>query len=248
MSVDIKIQNKCDHYINWESLSFNSDQRSIYVSYLIAAAASVSLRINNVIIPSTEYVVSKGAIDPITNTAFFLYTSWKNRLWQPLVEVRYATIARYCPKCLNVSTIDDWSYEASGDVRVCEKEYLLVQNVEKYIITQVSSNPFHKWMGTSLHSMIGSKVIDQESTVRSITEQISGALDKLRSIQDQLQGTSRKIDPGEILDKVLGIEVTQTADPTMYEAVVSFTAKSGSSLKYTQFIELSPFRERRVYV
>lgn len=245
MSQDIKIQNKCDHRINWESLNFESDRMTIYPTYPVASVVSMSLRINNVLMPQTSYIIYRRPNVYGLSLGWTIQMNQKNKLYEPLVEAQYYTFSNYCPKCQDVKTIDDIIYKQDGDFLMAEKEYLLVQNVEKYIVTAMESNVFHDWVGTNLHKLVGKKIFDIELLNKEIVNEISTALDKLKSIQTKLSATAAIIDPGELLDKVISIVTEKTDDPTLVLVTVSFTAKSGKPIEYSQFLELAELRERR---
>jgi len=150
MSIDIKIQNRCDHYINWERIKLESDLKTINVRHPVAAVSSVVLRINNQVIPEDQYDVLSRPEFLIETPPFYLYMKKKVRVYQPIVEVKYTTMSTYCPKCVGMKVIDDLIYKPNGDMQTIEKEFLLIQQVEKYIVTKVTSNIFHSWVGTSL--------------------------------------------------------------------------------------------------
>lgn len=245
MSLDIKIQNKCDHYINWERVTLRDDRRSIYVSYPIASAASLSLRINNVIIPRTEYSIATKSEKLTVESFFYIFMRKKIKLNDPIVEVRYVTSQTYCPKCLSVRILDDINYTEKGDFQTINKEFLLVQQVEKYIVTKLGSNIFHDWMGTGLHNLIGSAIKDKELIRSRIVEQVNGGIEKLKTVQRQLQGAGRNLDAGELFGQIISIDVEDTEDPTIVLVTVAFTAQSGRTVEFSQFIELTEFRERR---
>jgi hypothetical protein len=170
----------------------------------------------------------------------------KNKVkhWEPLVEVNYVTFSNYCPKCLGIKTVDDLVYTAAGDMNVARREYLLVQRVEKIIVTKINSNPFHDWYGTGLHSLVSSKAIDIGFLKTKIIEQISSAIEKLKSVQRQLIASNRKVDPGELFGQLLGIDVTQADDPTVILVTVTFTSQNDTTLEFSQLIDLSTARER----
>ena len=248
MSSDIKIQNKCDHLINWEKATLYRDKRSIEVSYRIAAVASLNLRINNVVISSEDYDVVPKSTIKVVEPYFYILMKEKIRHYDPLIEAKYTTFLDYCPKCEGVRVVDDSVYTQSGDFKMIENEFLLVQNVEKYIITKLGSNVFHDWIGTNLHSLVGSKVMDLDALRTRVIDQVNGAIEKFRRVQKQLQGTNRLLTPGELFGELISVLVEQTDDPTMILVTVVFTAQSGRTLEFSQFLELSELRRRRALV
>jgi hypothetical protein len=248
MSYDPKLQNPCDHRINWESYPLEDDLRTVILGYPVAAVKSFSLRINNVVIDPNLYNVhtTRKPLSLVLTTSVFMDNKIKD--WQPLIEVSYVTYVGNCPKCLALKTVDDVVYSSAGDFKMANKEYLLVQQVEKAIITKVNSNPFHDWYGTSLHTLIGTKITDLDFIKTKIREQVSGAIEKLKNVQKQLLSSQRKIDPGELFGQLLKIDIAQTDDPTIIMVTVIFTSQSNQTLEFSQLIDLSALRERVAFV
>ncbi len=245
MSEDIKIQNKCDHLINWEAGILRDDRKSIDLKYPIGAVASVVLRIDNVVIDAQDYDVVTREEFRVVEPPFFIRMKSRIDNFEPLIEVLYTTVLKYCPKCNGIRVLDDLVYTASGDFKMVEREFLLIQGVEKYIITRVGSNIFHDWMGTDLHNIIGSKIFDLEILRTRIVGQVHSAIDKLKNVQQQLQATNRKLTDGELFGELISVQVEPTDDPTLVAITVVFTSQSGRTLEFSQFLELSEFRERR---
>jgi len=245
MSYDLKIQNLCDHKINWEKALLGSDYKTISLKYPISASASVSLRINNVVINTDDYTIyylenNESVVEPKT----YIRMKKKIKLYDPFIEVQYVTYIPYCPKCLSVKTIDDIAYSNYGDFITAENELQLVQNVEKYIVTKIESNKFHSWFGTNLHSLLGTKIKDIDDLRASVRDQVNQAIEKLKKIQNQLISSNVKVSNGELFDELISIEVEQTDDPTIVSVIVVFTAKNGQTLEYEQYLQLSVSRER----
>jgi hypothetical protein len=204
------------------------------------------LRINNVVIPSADYEMDFVRERLSLDKKYYLKMDYKVQLNTPLIEAQYNTVAETCPKCLAVKTIDDLVVNTSGDFTVTDKEYLLLQNVEKSIVTRTSSNPFHYWYGTGLHDLIGTKIIDISFLRTKIIDQIVAALDKLQNIQKQMMASRRKIDPGELFGKLLKIDVKQADDPTFVLVVVTFTSQASKQLEYSQYMQLNGDTRERV--
>lgn len=247
MSYDIKLQNKCDHRIQWAQAVLESDSKTIRIPYLISSVASLSVRINNIVKdPSTYsvYTVTRSLSTQQENNVRF-----KNKIkdYQPIIELNFVTLVDYCPKCLAVKTLDDWTYTSSGDVAMVQKEPLLIQQVEKIIVTVIRSDPFQDWYGTGLQDMVGIKIFDFAVVKAKISDHINTAIERLKSIQRQLVASRRKVDPGELFGQVLSLTVERQADPTIVLVTLVFTAQSGRTLEYSQFLELSIPRNRIAY-
>ena len=246
MSYDIKLQNYCDHKILWARAQLETDRKTVYLPYPIASTASLIVRVNGKDTPSSSYVV-KTVRKPlslvlISNIEFYS----KIKHYNPIIELFYVTFPENCPKCLNVKTVDDFSFTGNGDYEVISKELLLLQQVEKVIITKISSNYFHTWYGTDLHSLVGTKINDRVLMNTRIKEQINNAIEKLKSVQDQMQASGRKFDPGELFGKLLNIAIEDTEDPSMVLVTVTFTSKSGSSIEYSQYLSTNTTSRQRL--
>lgn len=245
MSKDFKIQNKCDHKINWVSGTLDSDRRRIDVPFLIASKASVSLRINNVIRPRSDYKIV--ADQSVPDDVKPLYILMKNKIKhnEPLIEVQYVTFLDRCPKCVGTRFVDDIAYTNGGDISLVNDEFLLLQTVEKYIVTNLRSNRFHQWMGTNLHKFIGQKIIDVEQFRTRIVDDITLSIEKLKDVQNQYISTGRPVSAGELFGTLISIDLVQEfEDLSIISVKVTFTAQSGKRLNYTQLLELSELRQR----
>lgn len=244
MSYDLQIQNKCDHLINWERTVLESDRYSFYLTYPVASTASLNVRINNVLVPQNSYsVVVRRQV--LSVQAFSAVTmSSKIKLYQPLIEAQYTTYSSTCPKCLSVKTVDDFLVTSSGDYQTVEKEILLLQDLEKCIVTQLSSNPFHDWYGTGLQSLIGTKITDFQFIESRIVEEVNSAIEKLKNVQRDLVSSRRSVSPGELYGQTLDITVERATDPTLVFVTISFTSQSNQQLEYSQAVQLSTPRER----
>jgi hypothetical protein len=239
MSYDIKLQNFCDHKILWARAQVEPDRKTVYLPYPLASAASLRVRINGELISNTSFTIKSVRQNlslVVITTIEFLN---KIKHYDPIVEFFYSTIPDTCPKCLNVKTVDDFTINGHGDIEMVSKELLLLQDVEKVIATKLSSNAFHSWYGTELHSLIGTKISDRELLFNRVREQISTAIDKLRTTQKQMLASGRKFDPGELFGKLLKIDVENTDDPSMILVTVSFTSQSNTPIEYSQYLSMN---------
>ena len=245
MSVDIKIQNLCDHVINWEQGTLQSDCKSIRFTRPIASTASLTVRMNNVVLSSSSYTVNADESVLSADRPFFVVLNNVTKLFQPLIEAQYVTVQTFCRKCLGTRYVDDFEYINDRDMQTTKDEELLLQNVEKYIVTKLESNPFHSWIGTGLHTLVGTKVLDNGLIVSRMSEQVNGAIDKLKTVQRQLQASGREVSQGELFGDLLSLDVFQQQDPSVFNIVVKFTSQSGKPLQYEQPVDLqSTFRTR----
>jgi len=246
MSIDFRIQNLCDHRILWERVSLGTDGKTLISNYPIAAGSSVSVRINGIELGSGQFFILIKPNQFISSIKErYVYLSRRNRDYLPLIELNYVTNKENCPKCYGGTALDDIKYDNNGDITTAKDELLLLQTVEKYIVTRVSSNSFHKWMGTSLHDLLSSKILDIDTIRLEVINQINLAISKLKQMQTQHINTGRQLSSGELFGDLIGVELERAEeDPTLIKVFVRFTARSGKSLQYEQLLEFAQTRER----
>jgi hypothetical protein len=213
-----------------------SDRRSLRTSQPIAAS-NVEVFASNDKIPSSNYSL---IFDPETINVQQPRMISLNQKWDSLedyFEVNYNTLSNTCPKCVGLKTLDDISYDVKGNLYTLRNENLLLQNLEKFTITRVRSNPFHTFIGTGLVQMLGTKFTDSAYMSTKITQEISTSLSVLKDLQDQYQFSGRTMTAGESLDTVDNVQIsTDQNDPTILRADVTASAKSGKPVSYTQFL------------
>jgi hypothetical protein len=244
MSQDFKIQNICDHKIIREEALLSFNRKDITVGLPIVSTNDISLYISGNLVPKENYTIQNLETAQDEYPRRVLRMRKRIKVAFPIVEVSYVTVAERCPKCLGVRVIDDYKLSHEGDIALVKDEAYLVQQVEKYIVTRLGSNKFHSWMGTTLQSLIGTKVTDIDLLRSRITDQVNSAISKLVDVQSQLIASGRKLTLGEIYGTTQSLVVQPTDDPTMFEVILSFTARSGKTIEYSQFLELDQFRKR----
>lgn len=238
MSFDLKIQTVCDHKVYLEPVTLASDLRSLNVTKPLAAS-KVAIYASNDLVPASSYIIK---VDPTTVSTkqrmIYLNKKWKSP--EDYFEVTYYTISTYCPKCAGLNIINDIQYNVKGDYLLIRNENLLLQNLEKFTVTEIQSNPFHTFIGTALVKLLGSRVTDTAYITAKITQQIAGTLDSLKSLQEQYRLTGRLVTDGELLDIVENIVVRfDASDPTILRADITARAVSGKTVEYSQFLQLS---------
>lgn len=153
-------------------------------------------------------------------------------------EVVYNTLKGYCPKCTGLGNLDDISWDVRGQLAQAKNEKLLSQNLEKFTVTELGSNPFHLFVGTSLRSLIGQRVFDFDYLTSRITQEVHTTLAKLKDMQSQYVRTGRPMTTGEQLQSIRNVSVTRdTNDPTILRVSVDVTAMSGQPLNYIQYLK-----------
>ncbi len=240
MSQDYKIQNKCDHLINWEAEVLQSDRRTLYLSYPLGARDSLSIRMNNIVLNKISFY----SVTTLPNVATGIFSKTfirfnnPTKLYNPLIEAKYTTLSTYCPKCAGVNYLDDIIYGPDKDVVMAQDEVLLIQTLEKFIVTEVNSNPYHTWVGTSIGDLVGTKITDISYLKTNIYNNVKKAVDNLKTVQAQYSKSGRVTTLGELFGDLIAIDVTQsTADPSTILVTVKFSAQSGRVLLFEQLVE-----------
>jgi len=240
MSYDLKINTICNHRIYKELITLEDDRRTLRFNRPLAAS-NTELFASDKLIPKTDYTI---VYDPQTLTVQQPRIIYLNRKWRSIedyFEVTYVTLRGFCPKCVGLEVLNDIDYNIRGALITVRDEELLLQNLEKFTITERESNPFHTYIGTFLVKLLGQKILDSSYTSTKITQEITTTLGVLKSLQDQYRYTDRPVTDGELLDEVQNIEIRfDPEDPTIIRAVITATARSGRTVDYTQFLQLSP--------
>jgi hypothetical protein len=217
----------------------DESRRILRVEKPMAAASVIKVYATGNLLPSSMYTIID---DPETtlnekNKVIRFHQKWRSP--DDYFEVDYLTLSEYCPKCNNGNYLDDISYTVKGDFYTIRNEKLLMQNVEKFTITELNSNPFHVFIGTSLVALIGTRITSVSLLVSQVTSEITRTLQKLQSLQSQYRMTGRSVTSGEILKTIDSIEVVQDEDdPTVMRADVSVIAESGKTVEFAQYLKI----------
>jgi len=240
MSFDLTLPTVCDHRIHRELLSLDDDLRTLRFSRPLAAGGNVQLYASEDLVPSSYYTIVEDTtiLDPFYGRMIRFKNHWDQP--EDYFEVNYVTILNYCPKCLGLKVLDDISYDNRGNLRQARDENLLLQNLEKFVITVLGSNPFHTYLGTSIATYLGERNSDQGFIETKITHEINTTLGVLKDMQLQYEKTGRKVTDGEMLDSIDMIKVNfDEDDPTIIRALITVQARSGKTIDYTQYLRIS---------
>ena len=239
MSFDLNLPTVCNHRIYKELTTLEADRRSIMVSKPIGSSNSVGLFASGNFVPNTEYEV---VFDPNTldvNKPKMIQFKSKWRSIEDYFEVNYVTLSSFCPKCIGLNVLDDISLDVRGNLVRARDEKLLLQNLEKFVVTELKSNPFHSFLGTSLVSLLGEKIRDSNLMAARVSEEINTSIEKLRDLQEQYKATGRALTDGEQVGSVDFIEVLPDEDdPTILRASVEVTALSGKTVELNQVLKI----------
>ncbi len=147
------------------------------------------------------------------------------RTFANFFEVSYYTQLEVCPRCHGIGTEHDFVPDNLGDPDIVENEDLLLQMVEKIILTVLGSDPFAPWYGSDLVTLVGSKATP--FIRKEVRRQITTALSKLQNIQSQQQKI-QLVSDGEFLARVDQVTVDSAPNiPTLFLVNVAFTTRSG---------------------
>lgn len=136
-------------------------------------------------------------------------------------KATYTVPPHRCRRCRATYVENDARFNRQGDAVIVEGENLLYQAALKILLTEIRSNPYHRWYGTSLMSRIGTKAISGTATL--INEDVTRALDSMQKMQTQ-QVRFQRVTPEERLYSINSVDVRRhTQDPTAYmvDVVVS---------------------------
>lgn len=238
MSFDLNLTPLCDHKVFRELDLIDTDRKTIRLASPLASNTVSIYAVDN-LVPSSMYEIvnDPNEIDVNRNKVIFFKDKWKSP--SDYFEITYWTLPTFCTKCVGTKYLDDMFFNVRGELSEQRNEYLLMQNVEKWVVTTINSNPFHTYIGTDLIGLIGTRVTNSSFLVTQITAEISRALSKFKDIQSQYQLTGRVVTSGEMLLSVDDITVTQdVVDPTTFRANVTVTAQSGQTVQFTQILRL----------
>lgn len=238
MSFDLNIQRTCNHRVYRELVTLDEDRRSLRLSKPLAAS-SVNVYASDDFVPPSFYTIiaDPETIQVTQPRMIYLRNKWKavEDFW----EISYYTISSYCPKCIGLNVLDDIQYNVKGDLLIIRNEALLLQNLEKFTVTEIQSNPFHTFIGTALVKLLGARITDSAFITNKITQQITSSLNALKSLQEQYRLTGRAVTSGELLDVVDSVVVRfDDEDPTILRADVTARARSGKTVNYSQFLQM----------
>jgi hypothetical protein len=137
----------------------------------------------------------------------------------PYFTVTYTVAPNLCLRCLTTEVENDYRFDAQGAALVVRDDNLLYQSILKYLLTDIRSNVYHQWYGSTLKSLIGTKVLG--NTAAGIRQSVNNALTTFKGLQDA-QAKYQRITAKERLFAVDNIAVAQSpADPTVFYVQVS---------------------------
>lgn len=143
---------------------------------------------------------------------------------QPVKQGMYFTVTYpvapyHCLRCLTTEVENDYRFDAQGNALMVENENLLYQSCLKILLTELKSNIYFPWYGSSLTSLIGGKVLGGSQA--GIRQSVSNALNTFQNLQNT-QSKYQRITARERLFAVDNVSVTPSPnDPTTFLIEVS---------------------------
>jgi hypothetical protein len=235
MSFDLNLTTTCDHRIYKEPVTLDDDRRTLRVSKPVSAS-KMDVFASDDLVPKSEYLI-------VSDTQFQSKVVMFKKKWKSVEDyfsIGYITIKNFCSKCVGLEIIQDIGYDIRGNFLVLRNEPLLLQNLEKFVITELRSNPFQQFIGTGLVQLIGQRISDTSYIVSKVTQEINTTLEVLKDLQNVLVNSNRAVVNGELLDTVDNIKANfDRNDPTILRVDITVRAKSGRGLTFSQFIKIS---------
>lgn len=146
----------------------------------------------------------------------------------PMIKVTYSAPVQRCLRCQATFVENDYRFDESGSSILIQNEDLLYQAVLKILLTDMGSNPFHPWYGTSIRQRIGSKSLMGVTSV--LSEDVRQALSRYQALQTE-QAKYQVVSFKERLYGILGVDVKRHAqDPTTFLIDVTVQNASGSPI------------------
>lgn len=244
-TIDIKIQNRCDHRLLGEIVQLEPDGRTLHPLYPIAADGAIELRRSNILLAQSRYSTAPDPRNVLNDPYRKVVLAVPDIASDPYYEITYTTFLQYCPKCSGESVVDDIAIDSTGKPKTVSNTGLLAQSVEKAIITAAGSNRYHRWVGSRLNTLIGTKVNDQDLLVSEIKSSIRESLDALQEVQIEHMQVNNQVVNDEVLGSVESIDVVfDVNDPSIIRVAVDYTSRSGLVVNFTQELELASLRAR----
>jgi phage baseplate assembly protein W len=179
--------------------------------------------------------ISRKASLPVLVHPGYSYQDGIVTLRSPLLKDQFVTASYYCeetlcPRCKGSSVENDVSLDDLGDFEIVKDHDLLAQLVIKAVLTEIGSNVYHSWYGTSVSSLIG-KTFNDDALSRVRTE----VQDSIRRVQSQqtLQAKYQQV----TLKERFGVLNSITLDRLDYRTLkleIAHTSASGEPIVITQ--------------
>jgi len=143
----------------------------------------------------------------------------------PMIKVSYSAPVQRCLRCQATFVENDFRVDAQGNLVLIQNEDLLYQAALKILLTDLGSNIFHSWYGTSIRQRIGTKALMSVASV--LGEDVRQALLRMQALQGE-QAKYQQVSFKERLYAILGVNVRRHAqDPTTF--LIDVTVQNASA-------------------
>lgn len=231
MSVELRLEQLCTHLVIDEVVHLESDLKTLRTLRPIANA-QVELKINGHLVEDpTNPVYGFKLVRDVTSvdaTQRRLEFRSLRPSTHEYYQVTYYTRAAECRRCHGLRVEQDYRFDSNGALELVRNEQKLAQDVRKIVLTEIGSNRFHTWYGTSIPALIGGKISNAALIRSKMQSDIRTALTRYadtQRLQDRaLPGT---VDPRERFGTLLRLDVQQdVVEPTAYNIQIAFTTRS----------------------
>jgi phage baseplate assembly protein W len=142
-------------------------------------------------------------------------------------EVSYTTRRELCRRCSGLGIENDLRYDTQGDPIFVENQFLLLQEVEKIVFTIQGSNVFHRWYGTRLFDLIGTKITNGQFLETQLVSEIQTTLERYRQIKED-QSLIQEVTRAEQLNRIVSLTVEQDQrNPTIFRVDLVLENRAG---------------------
>jgi len=241
MSIDSKIENTCDHLIFEEQLQLESDLKTLRIPRTLASS-KVKLYVNGFVIESNNakfgWLLEDDELSIYTKKSKIVFKN-KRKSLDDFYMVNYSSVAKFCPKCIGLRVLNDESYTPLGKVSTVKNEDKLLQEIKKGLATYLGSNPFHTWIGTQIHSLIGTKIYNVDLIKARVIEEVYKYIEKYVDVQLK-QSNYQEVTTRESFGQILAIdfEPQEDIDSSYWILSVLFNNRTGGDMLYEKKIAM----------
>lgn len=143
----------------------------------------------------------------------------------PVFTVSYTVAPNQCLRCRATGVENDFRPDSRGAPHMVSGADLLYQSCVKILLTELRSNIYYPWYGSSITATVGTKALP--GTAAALRASVYKALSNLQGLQSA-QSKYQFVSAEERLHSVDRVEVSQnTLDPTVF--LIEVTVRSFSS-------------------
>lgn len=149
----------------------------------------------------------------------------------PVFKVSYTVPRERCLRCRGTYVENDYRFDAQGHTLTVQDENLLYQMALKAVLTELGSNAYHSWYGTTISTQIGEKNLGGVGDL--ITEEIKRSLGQMQALQLE-QSKYQEVTFKERLYQVTSIQTFASEDnPFAYFVEVAIQNASSDPIVLT---------------